>query len=144
MTSSPRFRATSTVSSCDTSSTRMIRSARSWGVSPYVRSRAQAAVCAAITTLTRRAFARALSAGAPCTRAWRQCKELRRKTVDTGIHCVTGWTTRDATGEGVPIQEILRLAQLRPRATFIVSHCEQGYSANLPLSVLDVDDALHA
>ena len=50
----------------------------------------------------------------PFTLTWAQFKELPRKTVGTDIHCVTRWTKLDTTWEGVPIQEILRLAQLKP------------------------------
>src|SRR5437773_1399995 len=46
--------------------------------------------------------------------------------------------------EPVPIQEILRLAQVRSNATHVVAHSEQGYTANLPLSVLDDDDVMIA
>jgi hypothetical protein len=40
--------------------------------------------------------------------------------------------------------EILRLAQVRPSATHVLAHSEQGYTANLPLSVLDDDDVMLA
>jgi DMSO/TMAO reductase YedYZ molybdopterin-dependent catalytic subunit len=82
--------------------------------------------------------------GAPLTLTWQQFKELPRKTVHTDIHCVTRWTKLDTDWEGVPIQEIIRLAQVRPAATHVVAHCEQGYTANLPLSVLDDDDVMLA
>ena len=81
---------------------------------------------------------------APFTLTWEQFKALPRKTVNTDIHCVTRWSKLDTTWEGVPIQEILRLAQLRPAAKFVVAHSEQGYTANLPLDVLDDDDVLLA
>ena len=81
---------------------------------------------------------------APFTLTWEQFKALPRKTVNTDIHCVTRWSKLDTTWEGVPIQEILRLAQLRPGAKFVVAHSEQGYTANLPLEVLDDDDVLLA
>jgi DMSO/TMAO reductase YedYZ molybdopterin-dependent catalytic subunit len=80
----------------------------------------------------------------PFTLTWQQFRELPRKTVHTDIHCVTRWTKLDTEWEGVAIQEILRLAQLRPSARYVVAHCEQGYTANLPLSVLDDDDVLLA
>jgi DMSO/TMAO reductase YedYZ molybdopterin-dependent catalytic subunit len=57
---------------------------------------------------------------------------------------VTRWSKLDTTWEGVAIQEILRLAQVRPSASHVVSHAEQGYTANLPLAVLDDDDVLLA
>jgi DMSO/TMAO reductase YedYZ molybdopterin-dependent catalytic subunit len=81
---------------------------------------------------------------APFTLTWDQFKTLPRKTVHTDIHCVTRWTKLDTTWEGVAIQEILGLAQVRPAASHVLAHCEQGYTANLPLAVLDDDDVLLA
>jgi DMSO/TMAO reductase YedYZ molybdopterin-dependent catalytic subunit len=81
---------------------------------------------------------------APLTLTWDQFKALPRKTVATDIHCVTRWSKLDTTWEGVPIQEILGLAQVRSTATHVVSHAEQGYTANLPLAVLDDEDVLLA
>ena len=71
---------------------------------------------------------------APFTLTWDQFKALPRKTVQTDIHCVTRWSKLDTTWEGVPIQTILEMAGVRPTATHVVSHAEQGYTANLPLS----------
>ena len=80
----------------------------------------------------------------PLTLTWDQLKALPRKTVETDIHCVTRWSKLDTVWEGVPIQEILQLAQVRPTARFVVAHSEQGYTANLPLEVLDDDDVMLA
>ena len=77
---------------------------------------------------------------APFTLTWDQFKGLPRKSVATDIHCVTRWTKLDTAWGGVPIGEILRLAQVRPSASHVLAHCEQGYTANLPLTVLDDDD----
>ncbi|MGH2513081.1 MAG: molybdopterin-dependent oxidoreductase, partial [Candidatus Limnocylindrales bacterium] len=60
------------------------------------------------------------------------------------IHCVTRWSKLDTTWSGVAIQEILDRAQLRPAAGFVLAHAEQGYTANLPLAVLDDEDVLLA
>jgi DMSO/TMAO reductase YedYZ molybdopterin-dependent catalytic subunit len=81
---------------------------------------------------------------APYRLTWDEFKTLPRKTVGTDIHCVTRWSKLDTTWEGVPIQEVLSAAQVRPTATHVLSHCEQGYTANLPLEVLDDDDVLLA
>jgi DMSO/TMAO reductase YedYZ molybdopterin-dependent catalytic subunit len=80
----------------------------------------------------------------PFTLTWEQFKALPRKKVHTDIHCVTRWSKLDTDWEGVPIQAILELARLRPTARYVVSHAEQGYTANLPLYVLDDDDVLLA
>ncbi len=80
----------------------------------------------------------------PFTLRWDEFRTLPRTSVTTDIHCVTRWSKLDTTWEGVPIQAVLELARLRPEAAFVVAHCEQGYTANLPLSVLDDDDVLLA
>ena len=80
----------------------------------------------------------------PFNLTWAEFKALPRKTVQTDIHCVTRWTKLDTTWEGVPIQEILSRAQVRPTAGFVLAHSEQGYTANMPLSVLDDEDVLLA
>ena len=80
----------------------------------------------------------------PFTLDWSAFKALPRKAVHADIHCVTRWTRLDTDWEGVPIQEILRQAQIRPSATHVVAHSEQGYTSNLPLSVLDDDDVMLA
>ena len=80
----------------------------------------------------------------PFTLTWSGFKELPRKTLTTDIHCVTRWSKLDTTWEGVPIQAILELAQVRPTAQFVIEHAEQGYTTNVPLSVLDDDDVILA
>ena len=81
---------------------------------------------------------------APFRLTWDEFQALPRKSVTTDIHCVTRWTKLDTTFEGVAIQEILKRAQVRPEARFVVAHAEQGYTANVPLEVLDDDDVLLA
>jgi len=80
----------------------------------------------------------------PFTLTWDEFRGLPRKAVSTDIHCVTRWSKLDTTWEGVPFAAILELARPRPAAAFVVAHCEQGYTTNLPLSVLDDDDVLLA
>ena len=80
----------------------------------------------------------------PFRLTWEAFKALPRKTVETDIHCVTRWSKLETSWEGVPIQAILEAAQLKPTASFVLAHSEQGYTANLPLEVLDDDDVLLA
>lgn len=81
---------------------------------------------------------------APFSLTWDEFQALPRKTVSTDIHCVTRWSKLDTTWQGVAIQTILEMAQVRPTASHVVSHAEQGYTANLPLSIFDDDDVLLA
>jgi DMSO/TMAO reductase YedYZ molybdopterin-dependent catalytic subunit len=80
----------------------------------------------------------------PFTLTWDEFKQMPRKSVHCDIHCVTRWSRLDMDFTGVPIQHILERAQLKPSAKFVLAHCEQGYTANLPLEVLDDDDVLLA
>ena len=67
----------------------------------------------------------------PFELSWAEFKTLPRILADAGYAC------------GL-IQVILERAQLRPSARFVVVHAEQGYTTNLPLSVLDDDDVILA
>ena len=80
----------------------------------------------------------------PFTFSWDEFRQMPRKSVHCDIHCVTRWSRLDMDFSGVPIQHILERAQLKPSAKFVLAHCEQGYTANLPLDVLDDDDVLLA
>jgi DMSO/TMAO reductase YedYZ molybdopterin-dependent catalytic subunit len=78
----------------------------------------------------------------PFSFTWDEFRAMPRKAVHTDIHCVTRWSRLDADFEGVPIQHILERAQTKDSACFVLAHSEQGYTANMPLEVLDDDDVL--
>ena len=80
----------------------------------------------------------------PVALSWEQLRALPRKRQTVDIHCVTRWSKLDTPWEGVPIRAILDLAGVRPEATHAVAHCEQGYTTNLPLAVLDDEDVMLA
>jgi DMSO/TMAO reductase YedYZ molybdopterin-dependent catalytic subunit len=80
----------------------------------------------------------------PVELAWEELMRLPQREVTVDIHCVTRWSKLDTDFSGVPIQHILELAQVRPTAAYVVAHAEQGYTANMPLEVLDDDDVLLA
>ncbi len=80
----------------------------------------------------------------PFSFTWDEFRKMPRKKVHTDVHCVTRWSRLDMDWEGVPIQHILERAKLKPSAHYVLEHCEQGYTANLPLEVLDDDDVMLA
>jgi DMSO/TMAO reductase YedYZ molybdopterin-dependent catalytic subunit len=80
----------------------------------------------------------------PFSFGWDEFKQMPRKQLHTDIHCVTRWSRLDIDFEGVPIQHVLERARLRPSARFVLAHSEQGYTANLPLEILDDDDVILA
>jgi len=80
----------------------------------------------------------------PFRLTWAEFGALPRTVLTTDIHCVTRWSKLDTHWAGVSIRTILEMARVRPTAAFVVGHAEQGYTANLPLEVLDDDDVILA
>ena len=72
-------------------------------------------------------------------------RSLPTTEVRTDIHCVTRWSKLDTTWEGVSFRTFLELIPpLKPTAQYVLAHCEQGYTANVPLDVLMDDDVMLA
>jgi DMSO/TMAO reductase YedYZ molybdopterin-dependent catalytic subunit len=74
--------------------------------------------------------------------SYEELRGLPAKEVVADVHCVTGWSRLGDTWTGVPVQEILSRCQPRPEATYVMAHCEFGYTTSVPLGVLDDDDVL--
>ena len=71
-------------------------------------------------------------------------KELPSTTITTDIHCVTKWSKFDTSWRGVRVRDLFASAGISIEATHVMSHAEQGYTANLPLVDLMGDNALVA
>jgi DMSO/TMAO reductase YedYZ molybdopterin-dependent catalytic subunit len=80
----------------------------------------------------------------PFVLTWEQFRSLPRTKVHADIHCVTRWSKLDTDWEGVSARTILDLAGVRPSATHVVEHAEQGYTTNIPLEVFADEDVLLA
>ncbi len=75
---------------------------------------------------------------------WEEFKALPTTTVTADIHCVTRWSKLDTVWEGVSVKELMKHANLKPEAKFVIAHAEYGYTANMPLDVFLDDDVLLA
>ena len=75
---------------------------------------------------------------------WRQFGELPRTIHNSDFHCVTRWSRFDNRWTGVAMKEILKRAMPEARATTVLVHAEEGYTANVPLADLDRDGVLIA
>jgi DMSO/TMAO reductase YedYZ molybdopterin-dependent catalytic subunit len=73
----------------------------------------------------------------PVSLSWDELLALPRRETACDIHCVTRWSRYDNVFEGVPVQEVLARAGVKPGAGYVLVHAEQHYSTNLPLSDLD-------
>ncbi len=75
---------------------------------------------------------------------WNELRALPPTEVTVDLHCVTRWSRFDTAFRGVHWRELAALASPQPTARHVVAHAEQGYTANVPLSALEADDALIA
>jgi DMSO/TMAO reductase YedYZ molybdopterin-dependent catalytic subunit len=60
-------------------------------------------------------------------------QHLPCETLHTDVHCVTRWSLLGNSWEGIPVEELTKLVQLKPEATHVLVHAEQGYTTNLSL-----------
>jgi DMSO/TMAO reductase YedYZ molybdopterin-dependent catalytic subunit len=82
--------------------------------------------------------------GTPLRLTLDELRDLPSTEVTTDIHCVTRWSRFDARFRGVHWRDLAPLVAPHSGATHVVAHAEQGYTANLPLTALEEDDALVA
>jgi DMSO/TMAO reductase YedYZ molybdopterin-dependent catalytic subunit len=77
---------------------------------------------------------------------WEAFSELPRTEVTMDIHCVTRWSKFDTTWEGVSLRSLVDegLIKLKPTTSFVLQHCEHGFTANLPIEVALADNYLMA
>jgi DMSO/TMAO reductase YedYZ molybdopterin-dependent catalytic subunit len=80
----------------------------------------------------------------PLRFTWAEFNDLPQAELVRDFHCVTRWSRFDNRWRGVPFREVLKRVQLKPSATSVLVHAEQGYTANAPLAELDRDDVLFA
>jgi DMSO/TMAO reductase YedYZ molybdopterin-dependent catalytic subunit len=80
----------------------------------------------------------------PVSVSYDEIVAMPRQETLCDIHCVTRWSKLDNRFEGVPVQPLLRRAGLRPNATHVLVHAEQGFTTNLPLADLDRPENLLA
>jgi DMSO/TMAO reductase YedYZ molybdopterin-dependent catalytic subunit len=75
---------------------------------------------------------------------WNQFNELPRTSNVQDIHCVTRWSKFDTQFGGVHWRELAKLVRPRSTANFVIAHAEAGFTANVPISFLEDDDAVLA
>jgi DMSO/TMAO reductase YedYZ molybdopterin-dependent catalytic subunit len=80
----------------------------------------------------------------PIRLSWEELSALPTVEVTQDIHCVTRWSRFDTTFAGVPWSAISELVMPRPSARFAIAHAEQGYTANVPASFLELEGAMLA
>jgi DMSO/TMAO reductase YedYZ molybdopterin-dependent catalytic subunit len=72
----------------------------------------------------------------PLHLSWDEFTSLPVKEITADMHCVTRWSRFDVRWEGVPFEEVAKLAQPKPEAKFVMVLAEQDYTSNVPLADL--------
>jgi DMSO/TMAO reductase YedYZ molybdopterin-dependent catalytic subunit len=80
----------------------------------------------------------------PVTLTYDELRHLPATEVTVDIHCVTRWSRFDTSFRGVHWRELAKLVRPKPSARFAIAHAEQGFSSNVPLSLLHEDESLVA
>lgn len=82
----------------------------------------------------------------PLVLTWEEFSNLPRTKLTMDIHCVTKWSKLDTTWEGVSLKTLRELGLVVPtdKARFVIQHAEFGYTANLPLDVMEAENFLLA
>ena len=80
----------------------------------------------------------------PLTLSYDQLLELPATRIVADIHCVTTWSKLDTIWEGVLFRELMDFVEVDSEARFVMVHCEQGFTTNVPLEVLMDNDVLLA
>jgi DMSO/TMAO reductase YedYZ molybdopterin-dependent catalytic subunit len=69
----------------------------------------------------------------PVRFTWDEFMALPQARRHNDIHCVTRWTKLDNDWDGVSVLEVMKRVKLKPEATAVLVHAEQGFTANLLL-----------
>jgi DMSO/TMAO reductase YedYZ molybdopterin-dependent catalytic subunit len=60
------------------------------------------------------------------------------------LDCVTTWSIKDVVWEGVAFRELAKLTGVKPEVKWVMFHCEDGYTAPVPLEDAMVEDSVIA
>ena len=75
---------------------------------------------------------------------WEEFSRLPRRKVVLDIHCVTRWTKLDTEWEGVFVRDLVEggIIKPKPEARYVIQHCENGFTENLPIDLIIADTFL--
>jgi len=80
----------------------------------------------------------------PARLTWEEFNALSRSQITSDFHCVTRWSRFNNRWEGVLFRDVLKLVKVKPDASHVLVHAEQGFTANVPLADLDRENVLFA
>ncbi|MFC4322055.1 molybdopterin-dependent oxidoreductase [Litchfieldia salsa] len=76
---------------------------------------------------------------------WEEFVKLTREVQVNDFHCVTGWSVKNITYEGIPLREILKRAGIQKNAKYVKFYSGDGiYTDALSLNQASMDDVMVA
>ena len=60
------------------------------------------------------------------------------------FHCVTGWSIPSVQWEGIPIKILADKAVIKPKASWVMFYCMDGYTATVPIEDALKEDSIVA
>jgi len=60
------------------------------------------------------------------------------------FHCVTRWSVKEILWEGVQTRLVMEMVKPKDSVSFVLVHCLEGYTTNMPLSYLFEEDSILA
>lgn len=78
--------------------------------------------------------------GKPATFTWEDFMALPQFDFTADFHCVTRWSKLDVKWTGVKVTDFMRLIEVDPQAVHVMEHCYGGYTTNISLSDLTLEE----
>jgi len=80
----------------------------------------------------------------PLDLSFEEMQKLPQTKFTRDFQCVTKWSIKDVTWDGVAFSEIAKMTGIKPEAKWVMFHCADGYTAPVPLEDAMADDSVIA
>ena len=80
----------------------------------------------------------------PLTFTYDEFVLIAKDNIKADFHCVTAWSVKDITWEGIKTKTLLEMAKPKKEAKFVLAKCLEGYTTNFPLEYLYKEDSILA
>ena len=70
--------------------------------------------------------------------------KLSQINLTCDVHCVTGWTLLDSRWQGIPMQTVMGLVNVKENAKYVVFEAPGNYSSSIPITEARKDNVILA
>jgi len=72
----------------------------------------------------------------PIEITYEQFVSMAKDRTVADFHCVTTWSVKDISWEGIKTKELFKMIKPKKEAKFVMAHCLEGYTTNFPIDYL--------